>query len=170
MSRSRRASACASDLGMRVRAEQPGAFRADGPIAERRAFGRAGDDTDMAGHAGRVHEASVGGRYFRRLSFLLSSIIGDLPRREVAHVAGSCDIDADAVGVRTMRVMRNPMVPSVTRKRSLEKKTPCRSGVRGRALCAARSQIPRVFPRLGAAPLQRSVKFKSPWKEKANGR
>ena len=38
------------DLGMRVRAEKLRAFHADGPIAERRALGGAGDDTDVLRH------------------------------------------------------------------------------------------------------------------------
>ena len=35
---------------MRVAAEKLGALRADGPVAESRAFGRAGDNADMQGH------------------------------------------------------------------------------------------------------------------------
>ena len=39
---------------MSVRAEKPRAFHADGPIAESRTFGGAGDDTDVLGHDVRV--------------------------------------------------------------------------------------------------------------------
>ena len=38
------------DLGMSVRAEKLRAFHADGPITKRRAFGGAGNNTDVAKH------------------------------------------------------------------------------------------------------------------------
>ena len=42
---------------MVVAVEQRRTVRADGPIAERRAFRRAADDADVLGHGGNCHMA-----------------------------------------------------------------------------------------------------------------
>ena len=41
---------CIDTSGCAWRPRSCGALRADGPVAESRAFGRAGDDADMQGH------------------------------------------------------------------------------------------------------------------------
>ena len=47
------------DFRVGVRAEQRRALRADGPIAERRAFGGAGHDADVVGHDADVDGQSL---------------------------------------------------------------------------------------------------------------